>query len=187
MGITIGFEGRLPPGAAFQAFADQVTAFAAKRGWSVTRADRSEATLTRYFDEEEFSITGPVHAVIVTAHDDCDPIRLEFDSNWLVQDFVKTQFAGPEVHRAVVEFFREIEPCFAELQLDDEAEFWETGDLAMLEAHFRAADDAIAASLRSHPGAEVKVKTPEGRIMDLVVNHNEKRDRPWWQFWRGAG
>jgi hypothetical protein len=187
MGITIAFEGKLASPEAFERLAASVASAAAGRGWAVRVADEAEATLTRYFEDEEFEITGPVKALLVTAHDDCDPIRLEFDKNWLVQDFVKTQFAGSATHREVVGFFREIQPHFAELNVDDEAEYWDTDDDALLEQHFAAFDDALAQSLRKHPGAKVKVKTPDGRIMDLVVEHENLPSKRWWQFWRGAG
>jgi len=186
MGVTIGFEGKLESEEAFDRLAVGVHSIASHRGWSVVPADRTEDTLTRYFDDEEFSITGPVRGLIVTVHEDCDPIRLEFDKNWLVQEFVKTQFAGTAVHRDVVGFFREIESFFLEFQADDEAEYWETGDATVLEQHFQAFEDALAESLRSHPGAAVKVKTPDGRIMDLVVEREQSPKSAWWQLRRRA-
>ena len=107
--------------------------------------------------------------MVISIAEDCDPVRLEFDSDLYVQEFTKTQFAGPQVHLKVLELLKALRPFFRDLRVEDEGEYWETGNLQGLIEHLNRAQKAIEAELAKYPDGQMKVKTPSGRIMDLVT------------------
>jgi hypothetical protein len=70
---------------------------------------------------------------------------------------------------AVVALLRRVEPLFSKLVVDDEGEFWNTGDLAVLENHVETIRKVINDELKKNPNARAKVRTPDGRLVDLIT------------------
>jgi hypothetical protein len=168
MGVSIHFEGQLNDETAYKELLSSVAEIARIRCWLTETIDPVEKTLSRIRGEEDWDYTGPVKGVIVYIHEDCDPVRLEFDNELYVQEFAKTQFAGLECHLKVIDLLKAIRPYFRELTVEDEGEYWETNDRTILAAHLNRSHQAIEEELRKNPSAQVKVKTPNGRIMDLI-------------------
>lgn len=50
--------------------------------------------------------------IVVNLHEDCDPVRLEFDHDLYLQEFTKTQFAGVQIHIHVLKLLKAIQPFF---------------------------------------------------------------------------
>jgi len=169
MGVTIHYEGQLIDEEAFCGLVDVVLKFSDERGWATERIESQEVTLLRVRDEKEWDYVGPVKGVAIYPHVDCDSICLEFDRDLYLQEFTKTQFAGAEIHVKVIELLKAIRPFFRELKIEDEGEYQETGDLQLLRSHIEWARNAIEAELRKNPSAQVKVKTPDGKIIDLLT------------------
>lgn len=168
MGVTIHFEGRLKSEAVYQDVVGLASSIARAKGWATRAIASDEVTLSRVRDERDWDYTGPVKGIVIYVHEDCDPLRLEFDCDLYVQEFVKTQFAGVEIHIDVLKLLKAIEPFFCQLNVDDEGEWWESEDTSILTEHFSRSQRVIEAELRKTPSAQMKVKTPEGRIMDLL-------------------
>ncbi len=71
----------------------------------------------------------------------------------------KTQFAGREVHKKIIDLLKYLkEKYFSELNVYDEGQYWETGDEAVLgrifdryEAVFEIVDQALNSNTRN-PG-----------------------------------
>jgi hypothetical protein len=168
MGVTIHFEGQLTNQAAFQNLVGLVSLLANHHGWQTEPIASDEVTLLRVRDEKEWDYTGPVKGITVYLHPDCDPVRFEFDRDLYMQEYTKTQFAGVECHLKVIYLLRTVQPLFRELKVDDEGEFWETGDLAILQDHLETVEKMINEMLKENPAARTKVKEPDGRIIDLI-------------------
>jgi hypothetical protein len=72
----------------------------------------------------------------------CSPLKLMFNdpiTNDLMIEVihVKTQFAGPDTHIALLKLLRYLkEKYFAELEVDDEGQYWETQDEKILLSQF---------------------------------------------------
>jgi hypothetical protein len=169
MGVTIHFEGQLSGEASYQDLMSLVLAMAGAEGWRTESIASEEVILLRVRDEQNWDDTGPVKGVVVHLHEDCDPVRLEFDLNLYIQEFSKTQFAGAQIHIGVLKLLKAVEPFFRILKVEDEGEWWETKDMQLLTDHFARSQKAIEAELRKTPSALVKVKTLNGRIMDLLT------------------
>ncbi|HEY7098260.1 MAG TPA: hypothetical protein VH437_16150 [Terriglobales bacterium] len=169
MGVTIHFEGQLLGEDAFRSLIATANAFATTHQWLTQPIESAQTTLLRVRDnEEEWNYSGPARGVVLYPSEDCDPVRLEFDTDLYVQEFVKTQFAGPKTHVAVVELLRTLKPFFGRFSVEDEGGYWDSGSVQTLAKHLEAAQDAIEAELRKDPSAQSKVKTSDGRIMDLM-------------------
>src|SRR5262249_26471344 len=106
--------------------------------------------------------------LLLQPHQNCDPLRLEFDSNLFLQEFCKTQYAPIEVHVQIVNLLRHLEPEFSGLRVDDEGEYWSSSDLPTLRRHLDACFLALDKHLESNPNMIGPVRGPDGRILDLV-------------------
>ncbi len=168
MGVTIHFEGRLRDQTAYAGLVGVVSSLARSQGWRTETINSAEVTLLRVRDEQEWDYVGPVKGIAVYLHEDCDPVRLEFDRDLYVQEFTKTQFAGAECHLKVINLLKTIQPFFSELKVDDEAEYWDTNDKATLQYHLDTIQKMIEAELKKNPLTRMKVKTPAGKIIDLM-------------------
>jgi hypothetical protein len=175
MGLTIHYQGQLESEQAYVSFIAEVTWFAEAHGWPLHAIAERERTMSRMLqpedpeaEEYEDVYVGPTRGVYVLPHAECEPLSFEFDTDLFMQDWCKTQFAGPVVHRAILELFRQTEPLFEMLDIQDEAEGWENPDPAHLERVFASAREAIAEAAAEMPGSSVAVLTPSGRILDIL-------------------
>lgn len=168
MGVTIHFEGRLQGEDAYSRCIQKALAFAATQGWRLESIEPAERVLHRVRNEEDWDYSGPTRGLCVFAHDNAEHLRLEFDRDLYVQEYVKTQFAPIDVHVGIVELLSQLASEFEELSVEDEGEYWGTRDRSLLERHlnscFAAMDDAIAAD----PSLSGPFRMPSGRIADLV-------------------
>jgi hypothetical protein len=60
-----------------------VSSTAKVEGWRTETIESKKVTLLRVRDEQDWDYTGPVKRIAVYLHEDCDPVRLEFDENLL--------------------------------------------------------------------------------------------------------
>ena len=69
---------------------------------------------------------------------------VRFDKELLFTTSVKTQYAGPDVHIAVIKFLKYISAKYLEsFTLNDEGNYWETGDEKILCAQFKKYEEAL--------------------------------------------
>lgn len=168
MGVTVHFEGRLKDGQAFLSLIHRVEEIAILETLLTEAIENEKVKLLRVQNEEDWDYEGPTQGIILYLHEDCDPVRLEFDRDLFVQEFVKTQFAGAQVHIKLISFLRSLAVFFEDLKIEDEGEYWETGDETVLSEHIQQCNDAIAELAKETPTAQVKVKDPNGRFIDMI-------------------
>lgn len=143
MGVTIHFSGRLKDSKSYPLFIGELQDYAETRDWPWTEISKSHTTLTRIQDEELHNYTGPSFGIQISPHPDAEPLCFEFDENYFVQGFIKTQFAGVDTHIAVVDLLLYVMPFFEELVVGDEGEYWETRDGSITASHFQKINDAL--------------------------------------------
>jgi hypothetical protein len=168
MGVTIHFEGKLKSEDDFAALLNRVQEVAKAQTWLTEIFEHSEVTLSRVRGETDWDYKGPTKGIVLYIHEDCDPLRLEFDQDLYIQEFVKTQFAGVRSHIQLVMLLRDFQGFFVDLRVEDEGEYWETGDEAVLAEHIRRCDEVIADLASKNPSAQIKVRSPDGRLMDMI-------------------
>jgi hypothetical protein len=168
MGVTIHFEGRVKGATAYSLLIDELREFAASHNWKCEELAKSNAVLKRVRDKKPWDYSGPTFGLQLWPHQACDPLRFEFDRDYYVQEFVKTQFAGEETHIAIVELFRRIQFFFEGLKIHDEGEFWDTSDDNVLAQHIQHCNEALQEMLAKNPKAKGPVRLPDGRIADYI-------------------
>jgi hypothetical protein len=155
MGITIHYAGRAASEESVTAAFEQSIAIAREFGWK-GRVPSDDAL------REE--------GVVFLPHEDCEPLHVRFSRTRRFSEYCKTQFAGPEVHAQVREFLERLMPQFSKFLVYDEAEDFDgAGEAKTIEDRFKLEQDFIEAGLLEYPGAQMKVRLPNGRIADLVT------------------
>lgn len=95
------------------------------------------------------------------------------ESKYLYIISVKTQFAGIETHKAVVQLFRYLNlKYFAFFKMIDEGNFWETSDEKVLETNFQRYSELFrnfSTALGKHPSkASKSVETYMERLLKII-------------------
>lgn len=177
MGITIHFEGKLKSEDAFRALIHSAKALSIEFMWPYTEISEKEAKLTRFQrndeaeddgDDEELEYLGPTRGIEIRPVQSCEPFRLEFDKDLVVQEYTKTQFAPIEVHVLLANFLKDNAGHFEFLRVFDEGEYFETGDSLLLQKHRDACQKMLDEHLRKNANGRGPVRLPSGRIADIV-------------------
>lgn len=168
MGVTIHFDGKLLGASEYDALLRQVRDFASSQSWPTEEIHEAQRSLERVRNEQDWDYIGLTKGIVVYPHDNAEPLRFEFDDNLHIQEYCKTQFAGPSVHVSIVELMRLLQPLFEILSVEDEGEYWDTNDRSLLSHHMHRVDVQIAQLVAEKPSRQVAVRLPSGRIADLI-------------------
>jgi hypothetical protein len=192
MGISIHYRGKLSETKKAKAIYQDLTDIARQMNWPlVSLEDDKSATLY------ETQLTG----IALTVHPKCETFFLCFDkdgklchpiSMMLISEghikpeeasvFVKTQFAEPETHLWIIGVLKYLQMHYIpDLQVTDEAGYWETGDVEILEENMGSID--VKSEMMSRVLASINVGdiydcTPEKMASwfeCLVIYHDENR------------
>lgn len=166
MGVTIHFEGQLKSRAELFQLRALAHSWAETEGWSFSDITREHRELQRVKAETDWNYSGFTEGIELQPHKDADPLRMEFDEDLYIQEYIKTQFAGPEVHIQIISFLKDIQPFFNELFVNDEGEFWESGNKQQLLDHMEACNRTLNDLLKENPKASGPIRLPSGRIVD---------------------
>jgi hypothetical protein len=168
MGVTVHFEGKLKDAQAFSSLLLYIEGIGRADTLLTERFENSQAELGRGCEEQPWDYVGPTKGILLYLHEDCEPLRLEFDRELCVQEWVKTQFAGVDTHIRLVQILRDIERFFQTLVVNDEGEYWESGNRETLAEHVQRCNEVIAEFAAKNPRAQIKVKETNGRLTDLI-------------------
>ncbi|MDB5269289.1 MAG: hypothetical protein JWP58_2329 [Hymenobacter sp.] len=170
MGVTIHFEGRLKSEKAFEQLTHLAISFADEQQLPYLVFKEENKLLPRVKDEADWDYQGPVKEIKILLHENADYLWLEFDENFYIQEFCKTQFAEPELHMLLVGFLRSLQQYFAELTVFDEGEYWDTNDRTVLEQHLDYCFRAMENRKMELPKVSGPHRMEDGRIIDLIVD-----------------
>lgn len=168
MGVTVHFEGRLKTSNDFEKVIDIGRNLAMRKNAEIINLDSDNKILHRVKDEKEWDYEGKVRGIQFLVHENSDPIFLEFDKDFYIQEYCKTQFAGISTHIELIQLLRDIEPFFEELIVIDEGEFWETSDINILEQKFEDFFRAAEQAVQENPKLKGPFRLGDGRIVDLM-------------------
>lgn len=167
-GVTIHYEGTAKSPDAVAEILSSVTTFAKKHSWSVEDASSKDGQLKRIIEEKDKDYKGRITGVVVRITDNCEPLHFQFDDNLFMQDYVKTQFAGAEVHVQIVELLESLRPYFTKINVVDEGDYWDSRDRMFLEGHIAKVNSIISDIKQKNPQAQGSLPMKSGRIADIV-------------------
>jgi hypothetical protein len=127
MGVRVHFEGRLKSAQALSSLLLHIEEIGRADTLLTERFENSQAKLGRGSEERPWDYVGPTKGILLYLHEDCEPLRLEFDRELYIQERVKTQFAGVNTHIRLIQILRDIGRFFQTLAVNDEGEYWECG------------------------------------------------------------
>lgn len=168
MSITIHFEGTLKDETAYEAVVAEAFKLATEMGWPARPISEEKATLLRVKDEEDWDYVGPIKGIEIEPDENSDPLRLVFDRELYVQDYIKTQFAPVEVHVAVSDFLKRLEPYFETFKVTDEGEYYDTNDLEKLKDNIQWCYKGLDEYLDQEGKYYGPVRSADGRIIDVL-------------------
>lgn len=145
-GVTIHYSGSVESAANARAIVDLAEKYAKNQGWKTKKVKEG---------------------IVFYPHPWCEPLNFAFENNKMKADFVKTQFAGAEVHKTIIELFREIRSMMSQLEIIDEGEYWETGNVQKLAFNIESVNVMMKNIKTQKSGVKGPRKLPNGRIIDL--------------------
>lgn len=196
MGLTIHYSGRFNKNASLHEMIREVIDIveACKWDYHVFEHDFPKK------NDSEDSYNDSIYGISFTPPG-CEPVWLCFLSNlrmsgplqlqnwgnttdpsekeYLYMLFTKTQFAGEEIHKFIIELFKHLkkQDYFEDLQIQDEGEYWETGDENHLKERFdryRYILDNVSFMLENVPKAgSESYETYFSRLLKIIHKKND--------------
>ncbi len=157
MGVTIHYRGRLNEVGQLARLCDEMADIAAAMGWETTRLDddwERPADARLRFTSKGAQIDGHLglKGILIRPNVEAESLSFFFDRERNLRSMmdvvlivegtlkpeeawvsVKTQFASPEVHAWIVGLLKYVKKRYiSDLQVSDEGQYWETGDIRIL-------------------------------------------------------
>ena len=167
-GVTIHYEGTAASPDSVTKILAAVTTFAEKNKWRTEDASTAKGRLQRVIDEMDKDYEGRITGVVVRTTANCEPLYFQFGDDLFMQDFVKTQFAGADLHIQIVQLLESLRPYFKQIDVYDEGDYWETHNKAVLQKHIATVNSMIADIKKKNPLAKGPLRMKSGRIADVV-------------------
>jgi len=167
-GVTIHYEGTAASPEAVEKILAAVSAFARKNKWKIEDASAVKGRLQRVIDEKDKDYEGKITGVVIRVTDNCEPLHFQFGDDLFMQDYVKTQFAGADIHIQIVQLLESLRPLFKKIDVVDEGDYWDFHDKAVLEGHMAKIDSMIEDIKKKNPKAQGPLRMKSGRIADVI-------------------
>ena len=190
MGLSIYYKGRFGSKASLQEMIAEVkdTAEIYKWEYHIFETEFNSAELQKEnFNQSIYGITfsppgsEPVQLTFLSNGRMSSPFIQEIiegtndDGKLRYNLFTKTQFAGFEVHRIIIDFLKYLnKKYFQEFELTDESQYWETGDENILRQNFKRYNnlmDQFASGLEN-------IKLNENESIDDFIIRVAKNMKP---------
>lgn len=168
MGVTIHFQGRLKSNEDYKQVLTIAKRFAEDNKMPFSIFEAVDKLLLRVKDGKDWNYQGKTRGIRIQPSENSEPLFLEFDEDNYIQEYCKTQFADVSIHMKIVSLLRTIEPYFEEIIVDDEGEFWETDDVALLQKHIDNCFERMKIAKMENGKLSGPYREADGRIVDLM-------------------
>jgi hypothetical protein len=176
MGVSIHYSGQLKDAALLPLLVEEVEDIAKILGWTCT-------IFLREYPNNQFEKTASDNDYgIMVSPEGCEPVVFVFDGKghiyapWLKQFYkepypiynisTKTQFAGADTHIIVIELMRHFNKKYLKsFTMIDEAEYWETGNKAMVEEKI----SFLGKKIKEFANGLENTKMKEGKTMEDFI------------------
>jgi len=192
MGLTLHYSARLRRPEQLPELCDEIADICESLHWPCRPVDMTFDVEAQHVPDE--SGDGKVKQVplrgVVFTPPECETVSLTFtptwrlssamnlmaadlfsDPEWVYSVHVKTQFAGPDVHIALVKLLKYLEKKYLDdVEVNDEGDYWETADRALLEKNFDTLThyiNVVADALENYTGPVPGDGNPQS-LADLI-------------------
>jgi len=169
MGVTIHISGKLKSEIEFSAVIEIAREFAVDNEMVYNLFDEPIKTLERVKNGKDWDYVGPTKGIRIQPDENSDPLWLEFDKDYFIQEYCKTQFANIEIHIEIIKLLKKIEPYFEQLNIIDEGEYWESFNHSILQVHIDNCFTAIEEAKKENSKLSGPFRVKGNRIVDLMV------------------
>ena len=201
MGVTIHYRGRLDDAGQLPNLCEELIAISDGMHWQTTRLDDDweivpDARLEHGPRGAEIIGHLGLKGLLISPDDHTEPISFLFDREGNLRSFmdtifiiegslkpedawvfVKTQFGSPETHAWIVGLLRYIKKKYiSNLEVQDEGEYWETGDIAVVKKKMDFINEKIGhlakelSSSRFSGAADLSAEQIADRIEEFLRN-----------------
>jgi hypothetical protein len=170
MGVTIHFEGQLRSANDFEKVVQISCDFAQLNKMDYNVFEEQDKLLQRVKDQEDWDYVGLTRGVKIQPNPNSDPLWIEFDKDFYIQEYCKTQFVDKRIHIKIIELLQSIEPYFNHLIVVDEGEYWDSGNPKLLQQHLDNCFNAIEDAKKENPKLSGPFRVTGDRIVDLMEN-----------------
>jgi hypothetical protein len=171
MGVTIHFEGQLSSPDDLDKVIKTAKGFAERNDLEYFFFHEDNKLLQRVKDEQDWDYEGPTKGIQIQPNENSDPLILEFDKDYYLQEFCKTQYADVSVHILIIDLLRQIKPFFRSFCVEDEGEYWEKSDINILQQKIDDCFKAIEEMRQEDSTVNGPYKLENGRIIDLMQDN----------------
>jgi hypothetical protein len=168
MGITIHYHGRLGQKVRPKEAYILASLISKEKGWEITGLAETEGAALLEHPDGESAYDGKLNTFAITPHEHCERLTFQITEDGYFKNWCKTQFAPLEIHMGIVDLFSQLKIKFGELVIQDEGAYWETRDAKVLEERIVKCFMEMQNSKDEDPELYGPVKSPDGRITDLV-------------------
>lgn len=192
MGLTLHYSARLRRPELLPALNGEIADICQSLKWPCQICDEVFEVAAQYVPDEPGG--GPVKSVrlqgVFFTPPECETFSLAFtptgrlssamnlmaadifsDPEWVYHVHVKTQFAGPDVHIALVKLLKYLENKYLDaVEVTDEGDYWETEDRARLEKNFATLThfiNVVGDALENYRGPMPEDGSPQS-LADLI-------------------
>lgn len=149
MGLSIHYSGVLRDRKLLTLLTEEVTEISETLDWTshiiddkdlkgISFAPKRSEPVFLTFDHNN-RLLSPTNILVKEIYD-----GVRFDKELIFTTSVKTQYAGPDAHIAVIKLLKYISAKYLEnFTLSDEGNYWETGDEKILYAQFKKYEEAL--------------------------------------------
>lgn len=195
MGLSIHYSGSFNKNASLSEMIEEVKDIAEIYKWKYTIAE--EQFPPNSFGKETFN--KKIYGISFTPPD-CETICLSFLSNgkmsssvhlkfygnstndaekqYLTMLWVKTQYAGIEIHKLIVHLLKYLsKKYFTDFKVEDEGQYWESGDEKLLEKNFTQYNDLLQNVSHSLQNCPIKPDETFEQYFERVLkrSHSKKK------------
>ena len=198
MSITIHYSGSIENPSRIDDFSAELADIADSMQWPCHHID----TAADCAKDDRARPSTDLKGIILELHPDCESLAFLFDIRGLLRSptlllcepfdtdnyiWVKTQFAGPEVHMTIVKLLKYLQKTYMPgLSVTDEGCYWETGDKSLLHQKLSFISEKINTlknNLEQSDFSEIEqndseqmLKHLESIISDLLVDTSASND-----------
>lgn len=191
MGITIAYRGQLKSPELIDKICRELKEIANLMEWEYTILDEDfdkPTDIKLEVNEKGCEIVGhlALKGIDLDVHKDCSSLSFFFDLNGILRDpvqmaeetnenddlpfnFVKTQFASPEIHIIIIKLLRYLkEKYFQRFEVIDEGKYWETGDEGLLKEKMEFLSKKMDALAQALENSWIEIE-PGDSDLDILV------------------